>query len=117
MRPADRLASNMTPMRESSSYGPRTAALTARLPNTLEGAFNDTVKNLGLPYATDLTCGNPAGAAPIANTRAGNTRIDACKWDVRVRGNITLMCPDRGYLYGKSRPNLTSRSRWELTSR
>lgn len=49
-------------------------------PNTLEGAFNDTVRALGLPYATDLTCGNPAGAAPIANTRSGNTRIDACKY-------------------------------------
>lgn len=50
-----------------------------RLPKHLEQDFNETVKDLGLPYATDLTCGDPAGAAPIANTRQGQTRIDACE--------------------------------------
>jgi hypothetical protein len=48
-------------------------------PNKLERDFNTTVKALGLPYATDLTCGNPAGLAPVANTRSGNTRTDACR--------------------------------------
>ncbi|ORY25063.1 GMC oxidoreductase-domain-containing protein [Naematelia encephala] len=60
-------------------------------PTDLEHTFNSTVLDLGLPYATDLTCGNPAGAAPIANTRNGQQRIDAYT----------------GYLVGKSRPNLT----------
>lgn len=27
----------------------------------------------------DLTCGDPAGSAQIANSRSGNTRITACK--------------------------------------
>jgi len=48
-------------------------------PGSFERDFNSTVQNLGVPYATDLTCGNPAGAAPIANTRSGNTRINACE--------------------------------------
>jgi hypothetical protein len=50
-----------------------------RTPNRLERDTNTTGKNLGLPYATDLTCGNPAGLAPIANTRSGNLRTDACE--------------------------------------
>jgi hypothetical protein len=50
-----------------------------RSPQQLERDFNTTGKNIGLPYATDLTCGNPAGLGPIANTRSGNLRIDACK--------------------------------------
>ncbi|RSH94240.1 hypothetical protein EHS25_004043 [Saitozyma podzolica] len=61
------------------------------LPANLERNFNQTVLNLGLPYAYDLTCGDPSGAAPIANTRNGNTRIDAY----------------RGYLYQQNIPNLT----------
>lgn len=48
-------------------------------PQDVERAFNQTVQGQGLPYVTDLTCGNPAGAAPIANTRSGNTRNDACE--------------------------------------
>jgi len=54
-------------------------SLTYRSPQQLERDFNTTGKNIGLPYATDLTCGNPAGLGPIANTRSGNLRIDACK--------------------------------------
>ena len=27
----------------------------------------------------DLTCGDPAGSAQIANSRSGNTRITACE--------------------------------------
>lgn len=61
------------------------------MPSTLEDNFNSTVQGLGLPYVTDLTCGNPGGAAPIGNTRTGNTRNDAY----------------RAYLFGRSRPNLT----------
>jgi hypothetical protein len=58
----------------------------------VEKDFNTTVtKTLGLPYAFDLTCGNPSGAAPIANTRSGNKRVNAFT----------------GYLAGKTRPNLT----------
>jgi choline dehydrogenase-like flavoprotein len=60
-------------------------------PANLERNFNQTVLNLGLPYAFDLTCGDPSGAAPISNTRSGNTRNDAY----------------RGYLYGQTIPNLT----------
>ena len=55
------------------------APLTIRSPQQLERDFNTTGKNIGLPYATDLTCGNPAGLGPIANTRSGDLRIDACK--------------------------------------
>jgi hypothetical protein len=51
----------------------------ARTPNTLEKNFNTTVKNLGAPYAADLTCGNPAGLGPVGNTRNGNLRVDACE--------------------------------------
>jgi len=53
---------------------------TPRTPTQVEHDFNNTVLGLGLPYATDLTCGEPAGAAPIANTRNGNLRVDACTW-------------------------------------
>jgi hypothetical protein len=52
------------------------------------------VKTLGLPYAYDLTCGNPSGAGPVANTRSGSSRINAYT----------------GYISGKSRPNLTGLS-------
>jgi hypothetical protein len=48
-------------------------------PKDVERATNQTLLEEGLPYATDLTCGDPAGAAPIANTRSGNTRNDACE--------------------------------------
>lgn len=51
---------------------------TAAFPSNVEKAFNQTVQSQGLPYVTDLTCGDPAAAAPIANTRTGNTRNDAC---------------------------------------
>lgn len=62
-------------------------------PADLERNFNSTVVGtLGLPYATDLTCGDPASVAPIANTRNGDTRVDAY----------------RGYLYQQNIPNLTS---------
>lgn len=54
------------------------SSLMSRTPNQLERDFNTTGKNIGLPYATDLTCGNPAGLGPIANTRSGNVRIDTC---------------------------------------
>jgi hypothetical protein len=64
-----------------------------RSPAQLEKDFNTTVvKTLGLPYAFDLTCGKPSGAAPVANTRSGSKRVDAYA----------------GYLAGKNRPNLTS---------
>lgn len=53
---------------------------TAALPSTVDQATNQTFLGLGLPYANDLTCGDPAGAAPIANTRTGNTRNDACEF-------------------------------------
>ena len=61
------------------------------VPGNFEKAFNATVRNLNLPYAYDLTCGNPAGDAPIANTRSGGTRADAY----------------RSYVYQRSIPNLT----------
>lgn len=60
-------------------------------PNDVERNLNQTLNSLGLPYVTDLTCGNPASVAPIANTRVGNTRADAY----------------RAYIYQKSIPNLT----------
>ena len=60
-------------------------------PGSFEKAFNTSVQNKGLPYAYDLTCGNPAGEAPIANTRNGQTRADAF----------------RAYVYQQSIPNLT----------
>ncbi|KAJ9106753.1 hypothetical protein QFC19_003065 [Naganishia cerealis] len=60
-------------------------------PQALERAFNQTVLGLGEPYAYDLTCGNPAGAGPVANTRDATYRIDAY----------------RGYVWQKNRPNLT----------
>ncbi|KAL1410798.1 hypothetical protein Q8F55_001740 [Vanrija albida] len=60
-------------------------------PGDLERNFNQTALNKGVPYAGDLTCGNPAGLSPIAHTQQGNLRIDAY----------------RGYLYNKDRPNLT----------
>ena len=63
----------------------------ARSPAALEDAFNQTLFNLGLPYVTDLTCGNPGGAAQIANTKKDNTRITSY----------------RGYLYNRDIPNLT----------
>ena len=53
--------------------------LISSTPQQVERDFNTTGKNYGLPYATDLTCGNPAGLGPIANTRSGNVRIDACE--------------------------------------
>jgi hypothetical protein len=53
--------------------------VTSTLQSDLKRDFNTTGKNYGLPYATDLTCGNPAGLGPIANTRSGNVRIDTCK--------------------------------------
>jgi hypothetical protein len=62
-----------------------------RSPAQLEKDFNKTViSTLGLPYAFDLTCGNPSGAAPIANTRNGGKRINAYT----------------GYLANKNRSNL-----------
>ncbi|KAK4689089.1 hypothetical protein P7C73_g1011, partial [Tremellales sp. Uapishka_1] len=64
---------------------------TTGIPAHLEDDFNTTVQSLGLPYETDLTCGDPAGAGPISDTTQGGFRIDAY----------------RGYLYGKTRPNLT----------
>ncbi|ORX37098.1 hypothetical protein BD324DRAFT_624787 [Kockovaella imperatae] len=60
-------------------------------PGSFEKAFNTSVQSIGLPYAYDLTCGNPAGRAPIANTRNGGTRSDAY----------------RAYVYQRSIPNLT----------
>lgn len=60
-------------------------------PQQFEHNFNTSVQNKGLPYAFDLTCGNPAGEAPIANTRDGSTRSDAF----------------RAYVYQQSIPNLT----------
>ncbi len=55
-------------------------------PAQIEQEINQTtVNNLGFPYATDLTCGQPAVVAPIANTRVGNTRADACE---SVRGGV-----------------------------
>ncbi|KAJ9127369.1 hypothetical protein QFC24_000776 [Naganishia onofrii] len=59
-------------------------------PQALERAFNQTVLGRGEPYAYDLTCGNPAGAAPVANTRDATYRVDAY----------------RGYVWQKNRPNL-----------
>jgi hypothetical protein len=61
-----------------------------RSPQQLERDFNTTGKNIGLPYATDLTCGNPAGLGPIANTRSGNLRIDACKSLHPVKARLTI---------------------------
>jgi len=52
--------------------------LTPSFPSNLERDFNSTVLKR-MPYVTDLSCGNPGGAAPIANTRSGGTRIDACE--------------------------------------
>ena len=78
--------------------------LTTSMPSDLERQFNTTVLGLGLPYAYDLTCGNPAGASPIANTRSSNTRIDACESSLVV----WRLTPDRGYLYRQNKPNLTS---------
>jgi hypothetical protein len=61
-----------------------------RSPQQLERDFNTTGKNIGLPYATDLTCGNPAGLGPIANTRSGNLRIDACKANSPIKAKLTI---------------------------
>jgi len=60
-------------------------------PGALEGVFNQTLNNLGLDYALDLTCGDPAGSAQIANSRSGSTRITAY----------------RGYLWNQDIDNLT----------
>lgn len=60
-----------------------------RSPQQLERDFNATGKNIGLPYATDLTCGNPAGLGPIANTRSGNLRIDACTSHSPIKAKLT----------------------------
>lgn len=48
-------------------------------PQALERAFNQTVLGRGEPYAYDLTCGNPAGAGPVTNTRDATYRVDACE--------------------------------------
>lgn len=77
---ADPSVSNTTPMRESNRTTLSPPDLCFSSPNAIERNFNTTIKNLGTPYAGDLTCGNPAGLAPIANTRSGNTRIDACQY-------------------------------------
>jgi hypothetical protein len=70
---------NMIQTRTYSPSSSRYVWLICRSPQQLERDFNTTGKNIGLPYATDLTCGNPAGLGPIANTRSGNLRIDACE--------------------------------------
>lgn len=70
---------SMTPTRTFSPPSPLDEADLLSTPQQLERDFNTTGKNYGLPYATDLTCGNPAGLGPIANTRSGNVRIDACE--------------------------------------
>jgi hypothetical protein len=71
--------------------------LTPSTPAQFEHDMNSTlVQTLGQPYAFDLTCGNPAGAAPIANTRKDNRRYDAYF----------------AYLYNRDVPNLTSESRY-----
>lgn len=44
-----------------------------------------------MPYAGDLTCGNPAGLTPISHANHKDIRSDTY----------------RGYLYQKERPNLT----------
>ena len=88
---------------ESSLRGARAHR---RYPSNLERDFNSTVLKR-MPYVTDLTCGNPGGAAPIANTRSGGTRVDACESCADPAARRALM-PDRGYLWNKSKPNLTS---------
>lgn len=76
----DRSVSSTTRTREFPCLSQRAyAQQTVRSPQRLERDFNSTVLGYGLPYAYDLTCGNPAGASPIANTRSGNIRIDACE--------------------------------------
>ena len=78
---------------DPNSYVPSphpTTSLIYRSPQQLERDFNTTGKNYGLPYATDLTCGNPAGLAPIANTRSGNLRIDACKSPLPIGAKLMI---------------------------
>lgn len=70
------------------SGGPIGVQLNPEYPGDLERNLNQTALNKGLPYATDNTCGNPAGLAPMAHTKLDNTRIDACGfcWAVRADG-------------------------------
>ena len=58
-----------------SEPGPQ---LTHSAPQDLEHNLNTTEQSLNLPYATDLSCGNPAGLATILHTQKGNLRSDAC---------------------------------------
>ncbi|KAJ9110960.1 hypothetical protein QFC20_002726 [Naganishia adeliensis] len=63
-------------------------------PQALERAFNQTVLARGEPYAYDLTCGNPAGAGPVANTRDVTYRIDAFLSGANV-GKVILSSSNR----------------------
>jgi hypothetical protein len=68
----------------------------------------------------DLTCGDPAGSAQIANSRSGNTRITACKSGIVGIGSVrswqgflmgfrcVWVTLDRGYLWNQDIDNLTS---------
>ncbi|TXT15792.1 hypothetical protein VHUM_00295 [Vanrija humicola] len=58
--------------------GPIGVQFDTDFPGDLERNFNATALGKGVPYATDLTCGNPAGLAPIAHTKVDNLRSNAC---------------------------------------
>lgn len=45
-------------------------------PADLEHHLNQTAAGFGMPYATDLTCGNPAGLGPMAHNNVDNRRYD-----------------------------------------
>jgi hypothetical protein len=46
--------------------------------------------DLSSPFS-DLTCGNPAGAGPVANTRDATYRVDACELLRKERVDRDLM--------------------------
>lgn len=63
------------------------------VPNELERLFNRTAQDSGMPYVSDLTCGNPAGLGPIAHSSVDGIRSDAyrCYLWRRELPDLTLL--------------------------
>lgn len=65
------------------------------VPTDLEHNLNATTRNFGMPYPSDLSCGNPAGISPMAHTKYASGGRD-------IRSDAY-----RAFLYEKNLPNLT----------
>lgn len=71
--------------------GPIGVNINPQVPADFEKTFNATGAAM-MPYARDLSCGNPAGLGPIAHNQVNNRRSDTYQ----------------GYLWQQNFPSLTS---------